>query len=288
MPYPGCMDFTLDPDDSRPPYVQIASALRAAILTKKFEPGGQLPSAAALAKQYGVARQTAHNALATLRDEGLVVSRVGSGVFVRERPADRPVGLDAHIDKAFRQPDVSIDFAGYSGETLRSALNEPLGKIRDGRITPQSVTLRALVPDNSQPLALPRPVDGDDDPAFRQRADTIMRRSLPALAESLQELADLGLVPKVSAQVRTHHVPPLFKMYILNKTEVFFGFYPVREHVVMIKDEPHPMYDLMGVEAEMFHYQVGDDTNSRDARYVGEASTWFDSIWTTIAEEFPV
>ena len=36
--------MTLDPDDPRPPYMQIANALRAAILTKQLAPGEQLPS----------------------------------------------------------------------------------------------------------------------------------------------------------------------------------------------------------------------------------------------------
>ena len=47
FPYPGIMD--LDPDDPRPPYQQVANALRAAILTRKFAPGEKLPSGNELA-----------------------------------------------------------------------------------------------------------------------------------------------------------------------------------------------------------------------------------------------
>src|SRR5260370_30531171 len=106
--------MALDPDDPRPPFQQVANILRAAILTKKFEPGEQLPSGNELARTYKVSRATVQDALRVLKNEGLIVSRQGSGVFVRER-ATRPVALRPHIERAFEQPKVSIDFAGFSG-----------------------------------------------------------------------------------------------------------------------------------------------------------------------------
>ena len=68
-------------------------------------------------------------AIRLLRDEGLVVSRQGSGVFVRKRTA-RAIALRPHVERAFEQSKVSIDFAGFSGETLHGAPQEPLDKIR--------------------------------------------------------------------------------------------------------------------------------------------------------------
>lgn len=116
---------TLDPDDPRPPYVQVASAIRDAIARQRYAPGERLPSGSELAAQYNVARMTVQNAIRALRDEGLVVSRQGSGVYVRSR-AERPVGLRPHVERAFERQKVSIDFAGFSGETLHGALQEPL------------------------------------------------------------------------------------------------------------------------------------------------------------------
>jgi DNA-binding GntR family transcriptional regulator len=66
-----------------PSYLQVASVLRAAILTKKFPPGAKLPSRNELATTYDVAPMTVQSALRELRNEGLIVSRQGSGVFVR-------------------------------------------------------------------------------------------------------------------------------------------------------------------------------------------------------------
>src|SRR3982074_79680 len=104
----------LDLDDPRPPYQQVANTLRAAILTRKFRPGEKLPSGPELSKRYGVARMTIQQAIRLLRDEGLVVSRQGSGVFVRER-TERPIGLRPHLERAFEESDVTVDFAGFSG-----------------------------------------------------------------------------------------------------------------------------------------------------------------------------
>src|SRR6266540_6958743 len=200
----ACLDgrtlagMSLDPDDPRPPYVQIANALRATILTRTLAPGEQLPSGSELARRYGVARQTVQQAFRVLRDEGLIVSRQGSGVFVRAR-TERPVGLRPHIERAFEEPQVTIDFAGFSGETLHGALQEPLDQIRVGRHVPESIRIRALVPDPSTPWTLPcRVEDQADDPQFRERARSILLRHSQSIIESVQELQELGLVDKAS------------------------------------------------------------------------------------------
>lgn len=277
--------MTLDPDDPRPPYIQVAAALRAAILTRIFRPGEKLPSGPQLAERYGVARMTVQNALRQLRDEGLIVSRQGSGVFVRER-TERPVGLRPHIERAFDREHVTIDFSGFSGETLQGVMQEPLDKIRHGRLTPRSVHIRVLLPDTDAPWVLPcRSEDLADDPAFRARASAISQRSLQGIVESTRELADLGLVKEADAEVRMHRAVPTFKLYILNQVEAFFGFYPVRAHTVRIDDQAHSVYDLMGKDAVLFHHTIDDDADSTGSQYVEQAQTWFDSMWRTIAHQ---
>jgi hypothetical protein len=61
-----------------------------------------------------------------------------------------------------------------------------------------------------------------------------------------------------STQVRVHGGPAMFKLYILNRDEAFFGFYPIAEHAVTQYGEPVSIYDLMGKDATMFHYERGD------------------------------
>jgi hypothetical protein len=154
---------------------------------------------------------TVQQAVRLLRDEGLVVSRQGSGVYVRER-TERPVGLRPHLERAFEDKKVSIDFAGFSGETLNGALSEPLDKVRAGRLRPESLTVRMLVPDPSSPWTLPAQVaDLADSPAFRKRATRIMERNALAIIDGVTELGDLGLIPDVRAELRVSPAVPLFK-----------------------------------------------------------------------------
>jgi 5'-deoxynucleotidase YfbR-like HD superfamily hydrolase len=75
----------IDPADKRQPNVQIAASIRAAILTGELEPGSQLPTGHELARFFGVSRMTVQTAIRTLRDEGFVDSRTGSGVYVRDQ-----------------------------------------------------------------------------------------------------------------------------------------------------------------------------------------------------------
>lgn len=82
----------LEPIDrlsDRPPYRQIADALREAITSGSAEPGSRLPSEAELMKRLGVARMTVRQAVQELKAEGLAVAEHGRGVFVRTAPPVR-------------------------------------------------------------------------------------------------------------------------------------------------------------------------------------------------------
>jgi GntR family transcriptional regulator len=50
----------------------------------EFQPGTKIPSTQQLADHYDVSVSTIHRAVATLREQGLLVGRPGRGVFVAE------------------------------------------------------------------------------------------------------------------------------------------------------------------------------------------------------------
>jgi putative hydrolase of HD superfamily len=83
----------LDPDDPRKPNVKIAASIRAAILSGELEPGARLRSTHELAEFFGAATMTVQTAIRTLREEGFVRSRPGSGVYVQDQ-ASLPVPED--------------------------------------------------------------------------------------------------------------------------------------------------------------------------------------------------
>jgi DNA-binding transcriptional regulator YhcF (GntR family) len=256
-------------------------------LTKKFAAGERLPSQAELATRYDVARMTIQQALRVLREENLIVSRQGSGVFVRERTA-RPVGLRPHIESAFEQESVKIDFSGYTAETLHNAIQEPLDKIREGRLTPRSIQLRLLLSDMSVPMAIPSRAGDEpgDDPRVRARMARTAQRYAGGIAESVSELADLQLVQTAGVTIRVHSSAPLFKLYLINERDLFWGFYPVIEHEVTIGGEHLSIFDPMGKDTELFHYAATSDPESSGSLHLSEAARWFNSIWATIARPY--
>ncbi len=279
--------MNLDPDDPRPPYQQVSSVLRAAILTKRegFAPGDKLPSGPELARRYSVARGTVDKALDLLRGEGLIITRQGSGSFVRER-TERPVGLRPHIETAFAQPHVTIDFAGFSSETLHTAMQEPLDKIRSGRLAPKSISVRLLLPDTTAPMAVPVLVDGlADDVALRDRARDIALTNAGGIRHSVEVLAEYGLVESAKVEVRVHKASSLFKLYILNRAEAFFGFYPLRERTLEVAGESRNFFDVTGKDTTLFHHSAGPDDESLGSLYLQQAQLWFESVWNTISSE---
>ncbi|MFG2105781.1 winged helix-turn-helix domain-containing protein [Micromonospora chersina] len=50
----------------------------------EFQPGSQIPSTQQLSDHYDVSVSTIHRAVATLREQGVLVGRPGRGVFVAE------------------------------------------------------------------------------------------------------------------------------------------------------------------------------------------------------------
>jgi DNA-binding transcriptional regulator YhcF (GntR family) len=277
---------TLDPDDPRPPFQQVISVLKASILTRKLEPGEQLPSFAELARHFGVAPMTVQKAVGALRDDGLVVTKQGKGSFVRQR-ADRAVGLRPHVEQMFASGSAALDFTGFSAETLYNAIQEPLDKVRSGRIGVETIAIRILLPDLSVPVGIPvLASNGEDSRENRARMTRIVHRSVQAIVESVQEVADLGLVQSGKTQVRTFRTSPQFKLFLLNRTEAFFGFYPVVKRAVALDGQPVEIFDVVGKDAVLFHHTKTEDDSAIESQHVEQAQMWFDSVWNSVAEEY--
>ena len=217
----------------------------------------------------------------------------GSGISPSASPAGPPVfaapsvGIRPFIEQALAREHVSIDFAGFSGETLHGVMQEPLDKIRIGRIRPASVTIRMLLPDTTRPMVLPcRVGDLADDPDYRERMTRLTSRHAHAIIDTVQELTRLGLLQNGTAEIRAHPCPPMFKLYILNGEEAFFGLYPIIRHRIPFASGDRDIYDLMGKDAVVFHHSVHSGQPT-DIPYIEQSRTWFASMWDTISYEYP-
>ncbi len=76
-------------------YRQIADQLRHLIDRREYPVGGRLPPERELAEKLGVSRPSVREALIALEVEGRVRIRMGSGVYVVDRPASLPVLVSA-------------------------------------------------------------------------------------------------------------------------------------------------------------------------------------------------
>ena len=83
-----------------PIYQTIAQRIRQRIASGHYTPGTRIPSIRQLAGEFGCNKLTAHRAYETLRKEGLIENRVGSGSYVRFPEKINPPGgtLDFRTD----------------------------------------------------------------------------------------------------------------------------------------------------------------------------------------------
>ncbi|MFF3671086.1 GntR family transcriptional regulator [Microtetraspora malaysiensis] len=81
----------IDREGPVPPYRQIANALRARIASGEIPPGRRIPSLVELEDEFGVARDTLRKAVQVLKDEGLVETVTGMGIYVVQ-PDNAPSG----------------------------------------------------------------------------------------------------------------------------------------------------------------------------------------------------
>ena len=147
-------------------------------------------------------------------------------------------GSAASLGDGVHGPYVTVDLAEFSSETLHNAMQEPLDKIRVGRLRPESIAVWLLLPDTTAPMAVPSLVDGlVDDPVLRNWARDIALNNAAGLQHSVEVLAELGLVEKATVEVKVYRATSWFKLYVLNRRDVFFGFYPLRERTLAVEGE---------------------------------------------------
>ncbi|WP_116951001.1 GntR family transcriptional regulator [Jiangella endophytica] len=148
---------------AEPPYRRIAAELRAGILAGELRPGERLPSVRQIAQRWGVALATATRVMATLRDEGLAETRVGSGAVVAR--AVRPVVTA----RRSARPTGPLPPSLTRADVLRAAV-----AIAD-REGLDAVTMRRLAAElGTGPMSLYRHVATKDD-LVRQMVDDVVR-----------------------------------------------------------------------------------------------------------------
>ncbi|MFD6434141.1 winged helix-turn-helix domain-containing protein [Streptomyces venezuelae] len=277
----------------------IADTLRDRIRAGELRAGERLPTQAELAEEFGVERGAVRQAMKKLQAEGLL-SNVSKGSPPRvaqsapppvgKEPQPSMVALAPRLAAAFADPHVRIDVVSYTAETLMIALGEPVRLIHEGRLRPQSITARILLPSSDIELAFPVPMEGGDEGRERlhQRWHTQRNAQGQVLRHNLRALrASHGIDVDVTFRALPFTTP--VKLYLLNGREALLAYYTLAPMSVELEapdgaNEVMDIWDAGGIKAPVFSFEKAGDT-SRDTVFVQESQNWFDALWETITSD---
>jgi GntR family transcriptional repressor for pyruvate dehydrogenase complex len=113
----------------------ISRLLRKDIDTQVYKSGERLPTESLLCETYGVSRPVIREAVSQLKNDNLVVSRQGSGVFVSENPAGYQFRLDSpdmgDKEEVFKILEILLAVEVYAtGMAAQNRTNNQLNKIK--------------------------------------------------------------------------------------------------------------------------------------------------------------
>ncbi|WP_073950938.1 FadR/GntR family transcriptional regulator [Streptomyces kebangsaanensis] len=269
---------------------EIADTLRERIRAGVLRPGDRLPTQAELAEEFGVERGAVRQALRALQGDGLLSNitkgsppRVAVPAPARAEPQPTMVGLAPRLVEAFSARRVRIDTTCLTAETLMIALGEPVRLIHEGRLSPEAIDVRVLLPSRNIALAFPVSVDreSEGDPvhqrwlAQRNAQGQVLRHNLLALR------ATHGIDVRVT--FRALPFTPPVKLYLLNGAEALMAYYMIARREERADDATLDMYDVLGTESLLFSFDRRG--GQRDAAFVEESQKWFDALWETIATD---
>ncbi|EFL33104.1 GntR family transcriptional regulator [Streptomyces viridochromogenes DSM 40736] len=269
---------------------EIADRLRERIRAGELRPGDRLPTQAELAEEFGVERGTVRQAVRALQEDGLLANvskgsppRIAAPAPARGEPQPTMVGLAPRLTEAFSARRVRVDVVCHTAETLMVAIGEPLRLIHEGRLHPESIDVRILVPSRDIELAFPVAVEahGDDNPvhqrwlAMRNAQGQVLRHNLLALRSTH------GIDVRVT--FRALPFTPPMKLYVLNGEETLFGYYMLTRRAEEWGSQTLDMYDALGSQSLLFSFVKR--AGHRDAAFVEESQKWFDALWETITTD---
>ncbi|MFD9203936.1 GntR family transcriptional regulator [Streptomyces anthocyanicus] len=269
---------------------EIADILRDRIRAGDLRAGDRLPTQAELAEEFGVGRGTGRQAPRALQDDGLLSNvskgsppRIAEVTPTRDEPQPTMVALAPRLVDAFAAQHVRIDVVCHTAETLMLAIGDPVRRIHEGTLRPESIDVRILVPSREITLAFPVSVDSDadDDPVHQRWLDMrnaqghVLRHNLRALRSSH------GIDVRVT--FRALPFTPPVKLYLLNGQEALIGYYVLTRREEPYESQTLEMYDALGSESLLFSFLTR--SGQRDAAFVEESQKWFDGLWDTITTD---
>lgn len=253
-----------------------------------------MPTQAQLADEFGVERGAVRQALRILQSEQLLTNvSKGSPATVAPIPGKVPTGpevppqptmvaLAPRISAAFTARHVEIDALCLTAVSLTLALGEPLREIHAGRIKPDRIDVRVLLPSRDIDLAFPAPVNPSSDGRLQRRWLAQRNAQGQVLRHNLQALRSTHGID-VHVSFRALPFTPPVKLYLLNGSEALFAYYTVQRREQEVDSEQLETYDAEGTRSMLFAFEQG--AGLRDTTFVEQSHLWFDALWETISSE---
>jgi hypothetical protein len=268
---------------------EIADILRERIRGGDLKAGDRLPTQAELADEFKVERGTVRQALRALQEDGLLTNvskgsppRIAEPPPARGEPQPTMVALGPRLSEAFSVPHVRVDVVCHTSETLMLALSEPLRLIHEGRICPESIDFRVLMPSRHIELAFPVLVEDEEDDPVHQRWLQMRNAQARVLQHNLYAVRSTHRVDVRIAFRALPFTPPM-KLYLLNGEEALLGYYMLTRREEEYESRTLEMYDALGSQSLLFSFLTR--TGQRDAVFVKESQKWFDALWETITTD---
>ncbi|WP_179022987.1 GntR family transcriptional regulator [Streptomyces sp. IMTB 2501] len=270
---------------------EIAGTLRERIRSGALRPGERLPTQAELAEEFAVERGAVRQALRVLQEDGLLSNvskgsppRVAEPQPARDEPQPTMVALAPRLTEAFAARHVRIDAVCLTAQSLIPALGEALRLVHEGRLRPERIDARILLPSRDINLAFPVSVDAGsaEDDAVHQRWLAMRNAQGQVLQYNLQALRGTH---GIDVQVTFRALPftPPVKLYLLNGAEALFAHYMVTRRAEPTDRGTLEMYDTLGSESLLFSFE--QRAGQRDAAFVEQSQKWFDALWETITTD---
>ncbi|WP_307028977.1 GntR family transcriptional regulator [Streptomyces canus] len=269
---------------------EIADILRERIRAGDLKTGDRLPTQAELAEEFGVERGAVRQALRALQEDGLLSNvskgsppRIAEPAPVRGAPQPTMVGLAPRLSEAFTAKHVRVDVVSHTSETLMLALGDSLRRIHEGRIHPESINFRVLLPSRDINLAFPVLIDRDaDEDPVHQRWLEMRNAQAHVLKYNLNAVRSTHGID-VRITFRALPFTPPVKMYLLNSDEVLLGYYMLEKREEEYESQTLEMYDALGSQSVLFSFVKA--ASQRDGAFVEESQKWFDALWETITTD---
>ncbi|MEL7074333.1 MAG: phosphonate metabolism transcriptional regulator PhnF [Cyanobacteria bacterium J06648_1] len=91
-------------------YIEIADELKANIKKAVYQPGDKLPTEKSLSQRFSVNRHTIRNAIALLKEEGLIRVDRGRGMFVAKTPIKYPIGERVRYNESLEAQGIKASY----------------------------------------------------------------------------------------------------------------------------------------------------------------------------------